>query len=438
MLAERPGERRGGGALANEGFLGAARSSRRPSDASSVDREPSAALRNHHDRARGHRPPLQPRPLGPAAGRRRLLQAARRQDARRARRQRVRQDDAGAIAARHAEAAAPAPSLHSAQHHPPHRGGLVDRGAPRSRCSSPRWRRSARRLVRAGGWAPALLLLAARAGSRRRTGCARATASRAPRSSGLGRAPAADAPARRRVRLVRSTTRGRSLPAQSERRGAHRPPHAAARTSDGAGRRREVPLRRRRRSASRMHKESGVPWGTPTRSYLEQGLARGELSGAATNRWCRSSPCRRAGPGCSSATRCSAALDVDRQASALQMLQKLQVETGMAILYLSVDLQAVQLMAHAAAFMEKEGRLVEHQDDAHALFDAPRERPTRVYLPPGARDPGARARPRPHRLVPEGRERLHRVGYKTSVRNPRAQVAHSIVTVPPTAFELLP
>ena len=32
----------------------------------------------------------------------------------------------------------------------------------------------------------------------------------------------------------------------------------------------------------------------------------------------------------------------------------------MAILYLSVDLQAVQLMAHAAAFMEK-GRLVEHQ-----------------------------------------------------------------------------
>ena len=72
-------------------------------------------------------------------------------------------------------------------------------------------------------------------------------------------------------------------------------------------------------------------------------------------------------------------LDVDRQASALQMLQKLQVETGMAILYLSVDLQAVQLMAHAAAFMEK-GRLVEHQDDAHALFDAPREQPTRVYL----------------------------------------------------------
>lgn len=44
-------------------------------------------------------------------------------------------------------------------------------------------------------------------------------------------------------------------------------------------------------------------------------------------------------------------LDIDRQASVLHMLHALQVHTGLAILYMSVDLSSVQLMAHDAAFM---------------------------------------------------------------------------------------
>ena len=44
-------------------------------------------------------------------------------------------------------------------------------------------------------------------------------------------------------------------------------------------------------------------------------------------------------------------LDINRQASVLHMLQALQMHFGVSILYLSVDLSAVQLMAHDAAFM---------------------------------------------------------------------------------------
>ena len=152
--------------------------------------------------------------------------------------------------------------------------------------------------------------------------------------------------------------------------------HMPLPASDGAGRRREV-LAALKAIGFQMYKESGVPWGTPE-EYLEQGLACGELSGG-QRQMVYILAVLASRPKLLICDEVLCGLDVDRQASALQMLQKLQVETGMAILYLSVDLQAVQLMAHAAAFMEK-GRLVEHQDDAHALFDAPREQPTRVYL----------------------------------------------------------
>ena len=168
---------------------------------------------------------------------------------------------------------------------------------------------------------------------------------------------------------------GPSLPAQmsvEELIGRHMPLPA----SDGAGRRREV-LAALKAIGFQMYKESGVPWGTPE-EYLEQGLVCGELSGG-QRQMVYILAVLASRPKLLICDEVLCGLDVDRQASALQMLQKLQVETGMAILYLSVDLQAVQLMAHAAAFMEK-GRLVEHQDDAHALFDAPREQPTRVYL----------------------------------------------------------
>ena len=192
--------------------------------------------------------------------------------------------------------------------------------------------------------------------------------------AGLGWAPAA---MRRRGVAYASSEHdaGPSLPAQmsvEELIGRHMPLPA----SDGAGRRREV-LAALKAIGFQMYKESGVPWGTPE-EYLEQGLVCGELSGG-QRQMVYILAVLASRPKLLICDEVLSGLDVDRQASALQMLQKLQVETGMAILYLSVDLQAVQLMAHAAAFMEK-GRLVEHQDDAHALFDAPREQPTRVYL----------------------------------------------------------
>ena len=225
-------------------------------------------------------------------------------------------------------------------------------------------------LVRAGGWAPALLLALLEAAQRLRARYGVAGAEIA----GLGWAPAA---MRRRGVAYASSEHdaGPSLPAQmsvEELIGRHMPLPA----SDGAGRRREV-LAALKAIGFQMYKESGVPWGTPE-EYLEQGLACGELSGG-QKQMVYILAVLASRPKLLICDEVLCGLDVDRQASALQMLQKLQVETGMAILYLSVDLQAVQLMAHAAAFMEK-GRLVEHQDDAHALFDAPREQPTRVYL----------------------------------------------------------
>ena len=158
-----------------------------------------------------------------------------------------------------------------------------------------------------------------------------------------------------------------------------------------------------------------MPWGTPE-EYLEQGLACGELSGG-QKQMVYILAVLASRPKLLICDEVLCGLDVDRQASALQMLQKLQVETGMAILYLSVDLQAVQLMAHAAAFMEK-GRLVEHQDDAHALLEAPassRRASTSTW----------RARSRSARAAATSPPRSRRAsvlqsGYKTSIRKSRA------------------
>ena len=60
------------------------------------------------------------------------------------------------------------------------------------------------------------------------------------------------------------------------------------------------------------------------------------------------------------------------------MLQKLQLQFGMAVLYLTVDLTSFSLMAHEAAFM-KYGRFIE-QGDAHELLRDPQRKDTKVYL----------------------------------------------------------
>eukprot|EP00966_Prymnesium_polylepis_P055031 1272099-Prymnesium_polylepis.1 len=71
-------------------------------------------------------------------------------------------------------------------------------------------------------------------------------------------------------------------------------------------------------------------------------------------------------------------LDIDRQCSMLQLLQKLQITFGMAILYMTVDLTAFSIMAHDGAFMH-ESRFVE-AGDAHALVASPAKRATRAYV----------------------------------------------------------
>mmetsp|Transcript_34608 Transcript_34608/g.81088 ORF Transcript_34608/g.81088 Transcript_34608/m.81088 type:complete len:89 (+) Transcript_34608:205-471(+) len=60
------------------------------------------------------------------------------------------------------------------------------------------------------------------------------------------------------------------------------------------------------------------------------------------------------------------------------MVQGLQARFDIAVLYMSVDLTPVAIMAHQAAFMRK-GKLLEN-GQAHELLEAPKTREARVYI----------------------------------------------------------
>ena len=75
---------------------------------------------------------------------------------------------------------------------------------------------------------------------------------------------------------------------------------------------------------------------------------------------------------------CLCGLDIDRQSSFVAMLQKLQLQFGMAILYLTVDLTSFTLMAHDGAFM-KHGKFLE-VGSAQDLVETPQRRDTQEYV----------------------------------------------------------
>ena len=75
---------------------------------------------------------------------------------------------------------------------------------------------------------------------------------------------------------------------------------------------------------------------------------------------------------------CLCGLDIDRQSSVVQLLQRLQLKFGMAVLYMTVDLTSFTLMAHDAAFM-KHGKFIE-RGSANELVDAPQRRDTQDYV----------------------------------------------------------
>src|SRR5678809_1737108 len=72
------------------------------------------------------------------------------------------------------------------------------------------------------------------------------------------------------------------------------------------------------------------------------------------------------------------ALDVTVQAQILALLDALQAEMGMALLFITHDLNLVRRFTHRVGVMER-GRLVESGVTA-TVFDAPRHRYTQALL----------------------------------------------------------
>ena len=145
--------------------------------------------------------------------------------------------------------------------------------------------------------------------------------------------------------------------------------------ADVAARRREV-LAALQASGFQMMTDSGTPSGT-AESYLEDGLTVEGLSGGQRHLiYLLSVLASR--PRLLICDDLLCGLDIDRQSSMLQLLQKLQMKFGMAILLLTVDPTSFALMAHDAAFM-KYGKFIE-VGPAHEMLDKPQRRDTQDYL----------------------------------------------------------
>ena len=129
-------------------------------------------------------------------------------------------------------------------------------------------------------------------------------------------------------------------------------------------------------SGFQMMAESGTPVGSPA-EYLANGLTVGELSGGQRHLIYMLSVLA-ARPKLLICDDCLCGLDIDRQSSMVELLQKLQLTFNVAILYMTVDLTSFTLMAHDAAFM-KHGRFLETAP-AHELVETPQRKDTQVYV----------------------------------------------------------
>ena len=171
-------------------------------------------------------------------------------------------------------------------------------------------------------------------------------------------------------------------------------------------------------SGFQMYEDSGKPVGNPEK-YLADGVKVGELSGGQRHLIYMLSVLA-SQPRVLICDEALCGLDVDRQSSMLELLQKLQLQYGMAILFMTVDLTSFSIMAHEGAFMHKgrqpavggrrrrgwatdscreahewascrgscrltpvrpllRGRFIE-VGDAHALIASPTKGETRVYV----------------------------------------------------------
>ena len=229
-------------------------------------------------------------------------------------------------------------------------------------------------LLRRGAWSVPLLLLllelAAQLHAARRVGAAPAGSSLETES---GEAPPAML-ARGVAYISSEHDAGQKLPAGStieEVIARHMPLPKEAKEA----RRREV-CAALKVSGFRLMAESGTPIGTPE-GYLEDGLKCGELSGGQKHLVYMLSVLA-SRPRLLICDDCLCGLDIDRQSSMVELLQKLQLTFGMAILYMTVDLTSFTLMAHEGAFM-KHGRFIE-TGQAQDLVQTPQRRDTQNYV----------------------------------------------------------
>ena len=222
----------------------------------------------------------------------------------------------------------------------------------------------------AGAWC-VMLLLALLEGTAHVDG--RRYGAREKPTADTGEAPAAML--RRGVAYLSSEhDAGQKLPAEmtiEEAIGRHMPLPKSAKTA----RRREV--KAALEAAGFRIVVGGAPHGDAER-YLSDGLKCGELSGGQKHLiYLLSVLASR--PRVLICDECLCGLDIDRQSSVVQLLQKLQLKFKIAILFLTVDLTSFTLMAHEAAFMSARGTFLE-TGSAHDIVERPLRRDTQEYV----------------------------------------------------------
>jgi len=228
-------------------------------------------------------------------------------------------------------------------------------------------------VMRAGAWSPVLLLtLVEVAHQARALGLGRKLRRSTSSATQTGRAPTNLL--RKGIAYISSEhDAGQSLPANQtiEEAIAQDMPLASR-----AARRREVLAALEASGFQLYTAESGTPIGNPEQ-YLADGVKCGELSGGQRHLvYILSVLASR--PRLLICDDCLCGLDIDRQSSMLQLLQKLQIKYGMAIVFMTVDLTSMSLMAHEAAFM-KHGRFIE-TGTANDLVEKPQRKDTQVYI----------------------------------------------------------
>jgi len=228
-------------------------------------------------------------------------------------------------------------------------------------------------VMRAGAWSPVLLLtLVEVAHQARALGLGRKLRRSTSSATQTGRAPTNLL--RKGIAYISSEhDAGQSLPANQTIEEAISQDMPL---TSHAARRREVRAALEASGFQLYTAESGTPIGNPEQ-YLADGVKCGELSGGQRHLvYILSVLASR--PRLLICDDCLCGLDIDRQSSMLQLLQKLQIKYGMAIVFMTVDLTSMSLMAHEAAFM-KHGRFIE-TGTANDLVEKPQRKDTQVYI----------------------------------------------------------